>query len=422
MLHIKPTTISSMPRVCSTINLLMLKRLLLLEAESKVVAGGPILLQRSYHQQHGFSKRYLRDKAELQRQQQRQKDLEILNLPAGCNDESQVRDAYLKLVKLYHPDGGKGDEEEFQKVDLAYKNLRKDFAEFRHNRHKIEGEYGLYYDEEPEVDGNSSKKETDEPDIKHTVPQHRQYLNYDGVGSGTPFEREKQHIKYKRAKAAENVMDYRVQKVSRSSGEHESALTKDTRASKKIKTGIGVERLVEDLIQESMARGDFENLSGKGKPLNHSSTYNPYVDFTTHKLNQVLIENGFAPEWILLDKEIREERCKLRQDLSKLRHKYGPVLTHAEETEWNCLVQKDFKKDCDTLNKLILKFNLTVPSLHKQMMMFQLDREAAKALTTFSPEIHQSIVRNKVKEHSEKRHDVGNHESVMGMLMSIFKM
>lgn len=72
MLHIKPTTISSMPRVCSTINLLMLKRLLLLEAESKVVAGGPILLQRSYHQQHGFSKRYLRDKAELQRQQQRQ--------------------------------------------------------------------------------------------------------------------------------------------------------------------------------------------------------------------------------------------------------------------------------------------------------------------------------------------------------------
>lgn len=183
-----------------------------------------------------------------------------------------------------------------------------------------------------------------------------------------------------------------------------------------------MERLVEDLIQESMARGDFENLSGKGKPLNHSSTYNPYVDFTTHKLNQVLIENGFAPEWILLDKEIREERCKLRQDLSKLRHKYGPVLTHAEETEWNCLVQKDFKKDCDTLNKLILKFNLTVPSLHKQMMMFQLDREAAKALTTFSPEIHQSIVRNKVKEHSEKRHDVGNHESVMGMLMSIFKM
>lgn len=73
--------------------------------------------------------------------------------------------------------------------------------------------------------------------LQHTVPQHRQYLNYDGVGSGTPFEREKQHIKYKRAKAAENVMDYRVQKVSRSSGEHESALTKDTRASKKIKTG-----------------------------------------------------------------------------------------------------------------------------------------------------------------------------------------
>lgn len=55
-----------------------------------------------------------------------------------------------------------------------------------------------------------------------------------------------------------------------------------------IKTKYGFDRLVEDLIQESMSKGEFENLSGKGKPLN-TENRNPYVDFTTHKLNEVRV-------------------------------------------------------------------------------------------------------------------------------------
>lgn len=77
-----------------------------------------------------------------------------------------TRDLRLALFKECMHGGLRIHTTLLTQVDLAYKNLRKDFAEFRHNRHKIEGEYGLYYDEEPEVDGNSSKKETDEPDIK----------------------------------------------------------------------------------------------------------------------------------------------------------------------------------------------------------------------------------------------------------------
>jgi hypothetical protein len=32
--------------------------------------------------------------------------------------------------------------------------------------------------------------------------------------------------------------------------------------------------------------------------------YNPYEDFTTHKMNQILADGGFAPEWIMLKKDI----------------------------------------------------------------------------------------------------------------------
>ena len=47
-----------------------------------------------------------------------------------------------------------------------------------------------------------------------------------------------------------------------------------------------IERLVEDLIQESMAKGKFDNLKGFGKPL-PDRNHNPYVDTLTHKINQV---------------------------------------------------------------------------------------------------------------------------------------
>lgn len=82
-------------------------------------------------------------------------------------------------------------------------------------------------------------------------------------------------------------MEHRMAKAVAS----ENALMKKGQGySKKhdIKTKYGFDRLVEDLIQESMSKGEFENLSGKGKPLKDQNR-NPYVDFATHKLNEVSI-------------------------------------------------------------------------------------------------------------------------------------
>ena len=66
-----------------------------------------------------------------------------------------------------------------------------------------------------------------------------------------------------------------------------------------------IERVVEDLISESMAKGEFQNLKGSGKPLPERTKYNPFSDFTSNKMNEILVEGGFAPEWILLKKDIR---------------------------------------------------------------------------------------------------------------------
>lgn len=54
--------------------------------------------------------------------------------------------------------------------------------------------------------------------MQHTAPQHRQYLNYDGIGTGTPFQREKQYGKFRAITASDNVMNHRVQKAQAEEG------------------------------------------------------------------------------------------------------------------------------------------------------------------------------------------------------------
>lgn len=110
-------------------------------------------------------------------------------------------------------------------------------------------------------------------------------MSYEGVGIGTPSQRQKEFIKVRAIQAADNVLEHRMAKVS---AEEKALLDKNkTNYNHKIKTKYGFDRLVEDLIQEAMSKGEFSNLSGSGKPLPQHQNANPYVDFVTHKLNQV---------------------------------------------------------------------------------------------------------------------------------------
>uniref|UniRef100_A0A7N2M6X2 DnaJ homologue subfamily C member 28 conserved domain-containing protein n=1 Tax=Quercus lobata TaxID=97700 RepID=A0A7N2M6X2_QUELO len=62
-------------------------------------------------------------------------------------------------------------------------------------------------------------------------------------------------------------------------------------------------------------RGQFENLPGKGKPLNLST--NPHADPAEDTLYRILSKNGCAPEWVQLNKEIRTQISEWRAVLKK---------------------------------------------------------------------------------------------------------
>ena len=64
-----------------------------------------------------------------------------------------------------------------------------------------------------------------------------------------------------------------------------------------------------------MEEGHFENLPGKGKPLNLHT--NPHADPAEDTLYRILNKNGFAPEWVELNKEIRNKAKEWRVSLKK---------------------------------------------------------------------------------------------------------
>lgn len=64
-----------------------------------------------------------------------------------------------------------------------------------------------------------------------------------------------------------------------------------------------------------MEDGQFENLPGKGKPLNLDT--NPHADPADDTLYRILSKNGCAPEWVELNKEIRSKVSKWRVALKK---------------------------------------------------------------------------------------------------------
>ncbi|KAJ0176841.1 hypothetical protein K1T71_008020 [Dendrolimus kikuchii] len=273
----------------------------------------------------------------------------ILNLPLHCKQD-EVRKAFLELAKKYHPDSGspEADMDKFVAVENAFRVLTK------HNT------------------GASSNEEVEKIvyDIKHTAPQHRQYLSFDGIGYGTPSQRQKQYQQVRAQNAATNVMEHRISKAVAS----EKTLMKKGQYGKKhdIKTKYGFDRLVEDLIQESMSKGEFENLSGKGKPLKDQNT-NPYVDFTTHKLNEVLINNGFTPEWITMSKEIDQDIELLKDDMKSERMYLGPYpLANEDIPKWDRICKSN-KEIVESINKKINTYNLIVPLINKQKFHVKYD-------------------------------------------------
>lgn len=150
----------------------------------------------------------------------------ILKIPLGSKQDV-VRKAFLELAKKHHPDSGspEADIEKFVAIENAFRKLSK------HNT------------------GQSSTDEIEKIvyDIRHTAPQHRQYLSFEGVGHGTPYQRERQWAQARAQRAATNVMEHRISKAVASEN---TLMKKGQQYEKKhdIKTKYGFDRFLSTMV------------------------------------------------------------------------------------------------------------------------------------------------------------------------------
>ena len=134
--------------------------------------------------------------------------------------------------------------------------------------------------------------------------------------------------------------------------------------------------LVNNLIEEAIERGEFDDLPGKGKPLVFDD--NPYLAPGQDLAFGLLKNNGFAPDWIERDKEIRRLRDKARQQLAQAwqQHQDNP----AYEAQWQQAVAR-FETTLINLNRKIDDFNLIVPSRSLHRARLRLTDEIQRAKT-----------------------------------------
>ncbi|XP_072036628.1 dnaJ homolog subfamily C member 28-like [Amphiura filiformis] len=285
----------------------------------------------------------------------------LLEVQEDCT-LTEAKEAYLQLAKKYHPDGQAkmANPQSFSELKEAYQTVCMHLQK-----------------EESSVQDTGDE----EIDVKHTAPQHRQFLAFEGIGTGTPIQREKQYQAYRALRAANLAMDHKVEKLAY---QDESALVvKDKKAAQKIKTTNTLDRMVEDLVQKSMADGDFDNLPGSGKPLPDRTHYCPFIDINQHNLNQVMVNNGYVPEWIRMEKEIRFDLQDMKEALLKERLKLGPEpLNKYNENKWKGLIDA-FAADIASINKKIDHLNLIVPIIRLQMVHFKVEKELDKVVKQY---------------------------------------
>ena len=132
-----------------------------------------------------------------------------------------------------------------------------------------------------------------------------------------------------------------------------------------------LESLTEKSIREAIEKGDFDNLPGKGRPLDLSE--NPFEDPDLRTVHRLLRNAGFAPAWIEERKDIEAQFELARTTLIRAWRIYRPEGTSPNPEAWERNVA-EFRAKVAELRQRVHLYNLKAPAtiFHKR----QLDPDA----------------------------------------------
>jgi DnaJ family protein C protein 28 len=130
---------------------------------------------------------------------------------------------------------------------------------------------------------------------------------------------------------------------------------------------------IEEIIRQAMQEGKFDDLPGKGKPLNLDQ--NPHQDPEWRVAHHLLKSSGFSLPWIELLGEINENLQQARESLARswawLKSEHGSQLN---SVEWQASIEQ-FGQRVQAINEQVRTYNLEVPTPRFQIPLVDLHRE-----------------------------------------------
>ncbi len=145
------------------------------------------------------------------------------------------------------------------------------------------------------------------------------------------------------------------------------------------KIRFGWHDLIEELIEEGRQQGAFDNLKGKGKPLDLSrNLYAAGMELA----NELLKNNQLKPAWILNRNQIQEAIQTLREEIRRTwqRHEQAYRFAVSEgqrgalRVSWDDACRR-WENQMEKLNQQIRDFNLKRPSENLELFKISLERE-----------------------------------------------
>lgn len=141
------------------------------------------------------------------------------------------------------------------------------------------------------------------------------------------------------------------------------------------------ESLIEQKLREAMRKGEFDNLPGKGKPLDMGDD-NPFEDPSMRTAYRLLRNGNFTLPWIEERRELDAAVEGARADLARSRQAYHEASksrrTAAQaEADWQQVLGA-FRRQVADLNRRIAAYNLKAPSTTFQKFPLDADREINK--------------------------------------------
>ena len=134
---------------------------------------------------------------------------------------------------------------------------------------------------------------------------------------------------------------------------------------------------IEDHIHQAMQEGKFDDLPGKGKPLNLDD--NPLADPEWRMAHHMLQSSGFTLPWIEKRQEIDAALDKARQELRRAwewraRAAQSGIPPSQAEREWQHSLER-FRAQVTEINKKLFSYNLEVPSSQFQRLPVSFEQE-----------------------------------------------